>query len=106
LIDDVTEENFPFSFEKILNEYPSKSNLSSVSEGNQNILILTPKQGSGLNFRNARLWINKDNLVERILIEQDNTFDIYITDYRINQNIPESRFNFDVPEGTSVIDLR
>jgi chaperone LolA len=109
VIDDVEyTESFPFSFETLLNEYPSKSNLTSSIDGNLNVLILTPKPGSDLNFTKARIWINKDNLIERISVGrgQEGEVTIRISDYKLNQNLPQTRFTFTVPEGSNIIDLR
>jgi chaperone LolA len=101
-------ESFPFSLDKLLNEYPSKSNLSSTTEGNFNILTLTPKPGSDLNFTRARLWINSDNLIERVFLESgtENKMDFRISGYKLNQALPDSRFTFNPPEGSRIIDLR
>jgi outer membrane lipoprotein-sorting protein len=109
VIDDVRDsESFPFSFNTLLNDYPSRSSLSSSKEGNLNVLTLIPKRGSGLNFNRARLWINSDYLIERISLEtgQEGEVNIRISDYKINQNLSESLFNFIIPEGSRIIDLR
>jgi outer membrane lipoprotein-sorting protein len=98
----------PFSLESILNEYPSKSTLSSSTEGRLNVLVLTPKPEAGLNFKSARLWINSEYLVEKVLIKNSNSsdFELNISEYKLNQDISDSRFRFDIPEGSRVIDLR
>jgi outer membrane lipoprotein-sorting protein len=109
VIDDVEYSgSFPFSIETLLNEYPSKSNLVSSTDGNLNLLILTPKPGSDLNFTKATIWINSDNLIERISVGrgQEGEITIRISDYKINLNLPQSRFTFTAPEGSNIIDLR
>jgi outer membrane lipoprotein-sorting protein len=107
VIDEVNEESFPFSLEILLNEYPSKSNLSSSTEGKFRILELTPKPGSRLNFTRARLWINEQNLVERINVEnQQSGYSFRLSGYKLNQDTPDSMFSFKAPEGSRVIDLR
>jgi outer membrane lipoprotein carrier protein len=108
VVDDVrASESVPFSFETLLNEYPSKSNLSSRKEGNRDILILTPKTSSELNFREAAISVNSENLIEKISINNgNNRIVINISGYSINKDLPDSRFNFKTPEGSKIIDLR
>jgi outer membrane lipoprotein-sorting protein len=108
VIDEVDNAaSFPFSFEKILNEYAPKSNLSSSIDGNLRVLSFTPKPGTNLNFSSARLWINKDNLVKRISVNNGSeSITLRLTEYKLNQDQPDSRFTFKAPEGSRVIDLR
>ncbi|RPI66444.1 MAG: outer membrane lipoprotein carrier protein LolA [Ignavibacteriales bacterium] len=102
-----SEENSIFSFNTLLGEYPSKSNISSSKEGNFNVLILSPKEGSGLNFSEARLWINSEYLIEKVsVINENNNITFNFSGYKINQDLPDSRFTFTAPKGSSIIDLR
>jgi outer membrane lipoprotein-sorting protein len=109
LIDEVRNDaSFPFSFEKILSEYPSKSNVSSSKDGNLQVLTFVPKPGSDLNFSKARLWINTENLIERISVENENqgSVTLRISGYKLNQNPSASLFVFEAPGGSRIIDLR
>jgi outer membrane lipoprotein carrier protein len=97
-----------FSFNKIIYDYPSKSNVEQTSENGDNVLIIIPKNGSGLNFSQAKLWINNFDLIKKIEIKENNNslMTIELSNYKTNQDLADSRFSFIPPEGTKVIDLR
>jgi outer membrane lipoprotein-sorting protein len=52
--------------------------------------------------------INKDNLVEKIIIERtaSGEMSIELSNYKLNQDLPDTRFSFTPPEGSTIIDLR
>jgi outer membrane lipoprotein-sorting protein len=96
------------SLNEIINEYPEESNVTYESSNGKDILVVTPKPDSDLNFEKAKLWINKDKLVEKITIERAASGEIFIelSNYRLNQDLSDTRFTFTPPEGSTVIDLR
>lgn len=94
------------SLNTFINDYPSKSNLSSGEEENFRTLTLVPKT-SGLNFNKAELFINKDDLVAKVIIDSNSgKAVITFSDYKLNREIPDSEFTYSPPEGIKVIDLR
>jgi outer membrane lipoprotein carrier protein len=94
------------SLNTFINDYPSKSNLSSGEEGNFKTLVLVPKTPE-LNFNRAELFINKDDLVDKVIIDsKSGKAVITFSDYKLNRNIPDSEFTYSPPEGIKVIDLR
>ncbi len=100
------DQNDPssFSIKTILNEYPKKC----TQEEESGVIILTPKKISDLDFNKAELWVNKDNLIEKIWIDYPSwgTFEISLSNYKLDQKIPESKFTLTPPEGSKIIDLR
>ena len=96
------------SFNEIINKYPKESSVTYESSEGKDILVVTPKPGSDLNFETAKLWINKNNLVEKISIERTDMGEtvIELSNYKLNQNLPNTRFTFTPPEGSKIIDLR
>jgi outer membrane lipoprotein-sorting protein len=107
IINDVDESDPSFfSFRTIVYDYTAQCNLTS--EQNGEILVLSPKAGSDLIFSRAKLWLNKENLLTRILLEGTGGGDteIIFSDYKLNQNLKDSKFVFSPPEGSTVIDLR
>jgi outer membrane lipoprotein carrier protein len=95
------------SIERIINEYPDKSDISIVNEAGRDVLVLKPGKESGLNFDRIMLWMNNENLPEKIRVEQSgNPVEINITNYNLNREIPDSQFRFTPPQGSQVIDLR
>lgn len=97
-----------FSFNKIIFDFPSKSNVEQTSENESNILIITPDENADLNFAQAKLWINDSNLIVKIEIEEKNNSQITfeLSNYDLKQNLADSQFSFTPPEGSKVIDLR
>lgn len=109
IVNDV-DETAPsyFSFNRIVYDYPSECNISSLREGSSDVLIFVPKEGSGLNFTKAKLWINGDSLIEKIILEGVAAEDteVIFSGYNLNQNLSDSKFKFTPPEGSTIIDLR
>jgi len=97
-----------FSPEKFIFGYPSKSAVSLGKEDGQEFLVLVPNKQSNLDFKNAKIWVNKENLISRILVEtlSGALMDFQLTNFRLNQNLPDAKFTFIPPEGTNIIDLR
>lgn len=108
VIDSTSRGNNIFTIDYLLNEFPSRCTLSSSKEGKYSTLILTPKQGSEIDFNSAKLWISSDNLIERISIDAPNAdnLDYTFSDYKLNQNLSASLFTFEVPKGCRIIDIR
>jgi outer membrane lipoprotein carrier protein len=96
-----------FSFKKMIFDFPSSSKVKT--DGNDsNVLMLIPDENSDLNFAQAKLWINNDNLIKKIEItgKNDSQIIIELSNYKLNQNFSDSQFSFTPPEGSRVIDLR
>jgi outer membrane lipoprotein carrier protein len=96
-----------FSFNKMIFDFPSKSKVETDGNDN-NILILIPNENSDLNFAQAKLWVNNNDLIEKIEItgKNDSHITIELSKYKLNQELPDSQFSFTPPEGSRVIDLR
>lgn len=96
------------SLEKVLYNYPSKCTVTFETDKGKDVLVLVPKNNSGLQFHKVKLWINKDNLINKLLIEDPNSglVELEFTNYKINQDIDNSIFSLIPPEGSKVIDLR
>lgn len=103
-------ENDPsaFSFEKYINEYPSKCDVSAAKELSGLIKLKLTAKSDDLFFASAVLWVDQDNLVRKFEITDDNgtAFRFELNNIKVNKGIPESKFNFTPPEGSKIIDLR
>jgi outer membrane lipoprotein carrier protein len=94
------------SLNTLINVYPSKSNVSSGEDGNYRTLTLEPKT-SELNFNSAKLYINSDNLVDKVIINSSSGKSIItFSGYQLDRDIPDSDFTYSPPEGIKIIDLR
>jgi outer membrane lipoprotein-sorting protein len=92
------------SFDELLHKYPDQSDVTVSG----NVLTLTPKKNSELNFSSVKLWVNKENLINKIEVQQagGGKIEIELSNYKVNQNLPDSQFTLSPPEGSQVIDLR
>ncbi len=96
-----------FSINKLVYEYPSQCEVSLEDEGGQKVLTLIPSSTS-LSFNYLKLYVNDDNLISKVLLSEGagSISLVNISDYVLNKNIPDSKFNFTSPEGCKIIDLR
>ncbi len=95
------------SLKKIINDYPSHCTLTIEKDGNTNILNLIPSK-SKLSFKNAKIYISSDNLIQKINLtdQNNNRVQIEFSNYELNKDISTSTFTFTPPKGSKVIDLR
>jgi len=109
IINDVDETDISFfSFNKIVYDYPSQCDMSSEMNGDFDILILMPRQNSNLGFSEAKVWIGKDNLISKVELTGTGSekTEIDFLNYNLNRNLADSKFIFNPPEGSNIIDLR
>ncbi len=97
-----------FTIDKFLYDYPSKSGVSLEKEDNHDVLVLVPQKDNDMNFKKTKIIVNQDYLIIEVSIENlSGTFtNLQFSNYKLNQNLPESKFIFSPPEGTNIIDLR
>ena len=102
-----TEGDKIFSPRQMIYEYPDECKLSTYKSEGERILHLIPKNSS-LSFKFVKLFITDDNLISKILIDNPPTdlIQLYLSNYKINKNLPNSLFSFSPPEGSQVLDLR
>ncbi len=104
---DETDPSF-FSFQRIVYDYPQKCDLSSEKDGDFDVLIFVPKQNSNLGFDEAKVSIGKDDLISKVELTGSGSekTEVDFSNYKLNQNLADSKFKFNPPEGSSIIDLR
>lgn len=95
------------SINYLVYQYPAECDLSLLSEGNKQILVLNPKSKRN-NLGEVKLYITKENLIDKVIVSNPATgiMEITFSNYKLNQSLPDSQFSFTVPEGTTVVDLR
>lgn len=104
------DENDPsvFSLKRIIFDYPSKCQVTEGPDKSGNVLILKPNSNSGINAYLIKIWVNKNNNVEKVTIIESsgNVLEVKFSNYKIDMGIPDSKFSFTPPQGTKLIDLR
>ena len=96
-----------FSLKQIIEGYPSKCDVSLENDNGSNVLVLTPNK-PGLNFKTAKIWINSESLISKIILtdQNDALIQVSFSNYKINSSISKTFFTFTPPKGSKVIDLR
>lgn len=100
--------NSPFSLRKVVYEYPKECTITSELDDDTKILVLTPSEESTIGYSFIKIWMTRENLISRITLKDkaDNLIRIEFSNYKLNRNIADNKFNFTPPEGSKVIDLR
>jgi len=98
----------PFSLQRVLFDYPKECVVASELNNGTEVLVLTPNKDSSIGYSLIKIWINKEQLINRIVLKDksDNLIQIDFSKYKVNRKISDSKFNFTPPEGSKVIDLR
>ncbi|MBN2571132.1 MAG: outer membrane lipoprotein carrier protein LolA [Ignavibacteriales bacterium] len=96
-----------FTLEKYILEYPSDCSVELVN-GNSNTLKLTPNDVDELGFMYSILWIDNNLMVNKIEIKDLNNsiFTLKLKNIDTESSISNSKFTFQAPNGTKVVDLR
>lgn len=107
IITDYEEDGSIFSINFLVYQFPSQCTLKGGQEGNLRTLILTPKSRT-TNLGEVTLWINNENLIEKIRTNDpvSGIVEISFSNIKTNQNLPDSNFQFNPPQGSRIIDLR
>jgi outer membrane lipoprotein carrier protein len=95
------------SLGRIINDYPSRCKVTLEKNGGANVINLVPNK-SGLSFKNAKIYINSEDLIEKISLtdQNNNQIQIEFSNYQLNKSLGSSTFTFTPPKGSKVIDLR
>lgn len=96
-----------FSLERYIFDYPQLCRVKSIKNGDEEIIQMIPKDDN-LEFRDVKLWINPDNMIVKMeLVDMtDMKYSFQFNNIQVDQVIPDSKFNFNPPKGTRIIDLR
>ena len=106
--DNQNGEVSPFSLKKLVYDYPKECEVNSEIENNSEILVLKPKSNSSIGYSSIKIWIGKENLIDRIIFidNADNLIKIVFSKYKVNRQLADNLFSLTPPEGSKVIDLR
>jgi outer membrane lipoprotein-sorting protein len=95
------------SINYLVYQYPSECDLSLSTERNKQILNLKPRSKKN-NLGEVKLFITKENLIDKAVISNPatGTMEVSFSNYKLNQDLSDSKFTFTATEGTTVVDLR
>ena len=96
-----------FSLDNYIYNYPEKCNVSYEKQEQLDVIILKPNSPE-LDFKEVKLWVSGDYLVQKIqLIDlMNNRFKVTLKNFEVNTGLSDDYFTFTPQEGTKVIDLR
>jgi len=100
------------SLNRFVYDYPAKCGVSiagsEMAGGSEcTVIELKPKSGE-LNFKKAKLWKDGQDLIRKIMFEESGgtVITVELSNIKLNQKLPDSKFTLTPPEGSKVIDLR
>ncbi|MBN1637852.1 MAG: outer membrane lipoprotein carrier protein LolA [Ignavibacteriales bacterium] len=96
-----------FTLEKYILEYPSDCSVELVN-GNSNTIKLTANDEDELGFFYSILWLDSNLMVNKIEIKDLNNsiFTLKLKNINTESSISNTKFTFQAPSGTKVVDLR
>ncbi|MBK9098754.1 MAG: outer membrane lipoprotein carrier protein LolA [bacterium] len=102
-----TEGNKILSIRQLIYEYPDECKLIASKVAGIDVLELIP-QDDTFSFNSIKLFINSENLITKVLIDDPATGNIQVdlSEIQFNKGLPDSYFKFSPPEGSQVLDLR
>jgi outer membrane lipoprotein carrier protein len=102
-----SEGNKILSIRQIIFEYPEDCALNTSESEGKKVLELIP-QDNTISFSSVKLFINSENLITKVLVDDLATgiIQIDLSNYQLNKNLLDSYFQFSPPEGSQVLDLR
>lgn len=107
IITDYEEDESLFSIKFLVYQFPAQCSIKGEKDGDLRKLTLTPKSRTA-NVGEVTLWINKDDLIEKVQTNDaaNGLVEINFSNIRLNQNLSKSNFQFTPPQGSRIIDLR
>ncbi|MCC7094445.1 MAG: outer membrane lipoprotein carrier protein LolA [Ignavibacteriaceae bacterium] len=102
-----SEGNKILSIRQLIYEYPEDCKLSMSEVDGIKTLELIP-QDDTFTFNSIKLFVDSENLIIKVLIDDPATGNIQVnlSDIQINKGLADSYFQFSPPEGSQIIDLR
>lgn len=92
--------------------FPDQSKISydgkeKIGTEEYNVLTMTPIKSSG-SFNKIRIWSDNSNMIKRVIVtdRSGSSLVFEFSNIKINSSIPGSKFSFEAPKGSEIIDLR
>jgi chaperone LolA len=112
VIDKFKKNSRTLTPEKILTAAPTDYSASligteKIGKYSTRVLQLLPKDETSL-VTTMKIWVDDSWLIRRADVSDVNgtTMSYFVNDIKVNRNIPDSRFTYQVPKGVEAVDLR
>lgn len=100
-----------FSLERFIFYYPPLCKVRAIKDehatAGEGILELTPKD-QDMEFKSVKIWVDKEGLIAtmEIVDRGDIKYNFQFSNFKLNQDLPDSKFTYNPPKGIQIIDLR
>ncbi|MBK7104109.1 MAG: outer membrane lipoprotein carrier protein LolA [Ignavibacteriae bacterium] len=108
IISNVDEDPLAFSLREYIYDYPKECKVTEEKIDENNFLISLDASETNFNFKIAKLWVNNEFVITKILIEDfsGSKFEFRFSEININVDLSSTVFNFKETKGLKIIDLR
>ncbi len=110
-VNNLENEYSLFSLKNIILDMPNKSKVTSmgkekIGETEFNVVQITPNES--VQFETMKIWFNDNDFIRKVEVIDNNgsKHNFELSNLKLNQNIAESKFKLEIPQGVEVIDLR
>lgn len=100
-----------FSLETFIFDYPPLCVVKVIKDEHtapgEGVLELTPKD-QDMQFKSVKIYIDKEGLISglEIVDRGDIKYSFQFSNFKLNQDMPDSKFTYNPPKGIHIIDLR
>jgi len=108
IISNVEDDPLAFSLHEYIYEYPKKCKITVLKIEGDNNLVILDSDGSNLNFKLAKLWVNKNYLITKIIFEDfsGSEYEFSFSNIKLNVNLDSEIFVFQENKDYKTIDFR
>ena len=112
VISNLADDPTTFSLERFIFNYPPLCKIKLINENNggrpgEDLIEMVPKD-QDMEFKSVKIWTASDGLISKLEVIDlgDVRYAFQFTDYKLNLDIPDSKFSYNPPKGIQIIDLR
>ena len=111
VISNLSDDPTSFSLEQFIFNYPPLCKNRIVNDektASREVVVEMIPKDQDLQFKVVKIWISSDGMVSKLEIVDrgEMRYTFQFSEIKINQDLPDSKFSFTIPQGIKVIDLR
>jgi outer membrane lipoprotein-sorting protein len=108
IVSNIEDDPLAFSLREYIFNYPAKCDITEEKVNSDKIVITLKPKSTELNFKEAKLFLTNDYLVNKIEVKDFNgsSFAFIFDNIKIDKNISTNLFQFTNNTDAKIIDLR
>jgi outer membrane lipoprotein-sorting protein len=108
IVSNIEDDPLAFSLREYIFNYPAKCDITEEKVNSDKIVITLKPKSTELNFKEAKLFLTNDYLVNKIEVKDFNgsSFAFIFDNIKIDKNISPNLFQFTNNTDAKIIDLR